>query len=231
VFENSQDHGLVARLSTPTLPPTEDSSGDDLHEFFVQALDSGELSLAPLCAAGRLVEIDRSIYDDIAFLSFTITLFDQSLSEAEAFVSEIDHRVSSAYIPPSLFVCHASEDKPFVDRLVADLDRRAMFAWYDKREILVGHSIVERINHALRAADFLIAVMSPRSVSKPWVVREMSSSLMRQLGNDGIKILPVLLEPCDVPSLLADLKYADFGGSFEKGMTELVAAIRGHAVV
>ncbi len=227
VFENSHEHGLVAHLSTPILPPTQDSSGDGLHEYFVQSLESGERSLDPLLAASRVIEIDRSIYDDIAYLSFTITMFDQTFSEAEAFVSEIDHRVSNAYTPPSLFVCHASEDKPFVDRLVSDLDRRAMFAWYDKREILVGESIVERINSALKAADFLIAVMSPRSVSKPWVVREMSSSLMRQLSNQGIKILPVLLEACDVPSLLADLKYADFSGSFDKGMIDLVAAIRG----
>jgi len=223
VFENSREHGLVAHLSTPIFPPTEASSGKALHEYFVQSLDSGERSLGPLRAAHRLVEIDRSIYDDIAYLSFTITLFDQTLIEAEAFVSEIDDRVSNAYTPPNLFVCHASEDKPFVDRLVSELDRRAMFAWYDKREVLVGDSIVERINSALKSADFLIAVMSPRSVSKPWVVREMSSSLMRQLGNHDIKILPVLLEACDVPSLLADLKYADFSESFLKDMTDLVA--------
>lgn len=230
VFENSLKHGLVAHLSTPIPTHSEDSSDSELHEYFIGALEAAERSLEPLRAAGRLVQIERKIYEDIAFLDLTVTLFDQTLLEAEAFLSEIDRRVSEAYTPPSLFLCHASEDKAFVDRLVVDLDRRAMFAWYDKREIFVGDSIVEKINGALKAADFLVAVMSPRSVSKPWVVREMSSSLMRQLGNDGIRILPVLLEPCEIPPLLADLKYADFGGSFEKGMMDLVTAIRGHKV-
>lgn len=226
VFNNSQEHGLTANLSIPIFPPADDSSGDPLREFFIQSLDVGEKLLEPLRMAGRLIEIDRSIYDDIAYLTFRITLFDQTFSDAEAFITEINDRVSNAYTPPNLFVCHASEDKSFVDRLVSDLDRRAMFAWYDKREIFVGDSIVEKINNALKATDYLIAVLSPRSVSKPWVVREMSSSLMRQIKNDGINILPVLLEPCDVPSLLADLKYADFTGSFEKGINELITAIR-----
>jgi hypothetical protein len=229
VFENSSGHGLIAHFSTPFISPNDDCSGEALREFFLSSLKSGERSLDTIRAAGRLIAIDHHISNDIAFLNVTLALFDQTLLDAEAFVSEIDDRILTAHTPPSLFVCHASEDRLFVDRLVTELDRRAMFAWYDKREIIVGDSIVEKINEALRAADFLITVMSPRSVSKPWVVREMSSALMRQLGKADIKILPVLMEECDIPSLLADLKYADFTESFDRGMTDLIAAIRAHA--
>ena len=101
-----------------------------------------------------------------------------------------------------------------------------MFAWYDKREIFVGDSIVEKVNSGLESSDFLIAVLSPRSVVKPWVVREMSSSLMRQLGDKGIRILPLVLESCDIPPLFADLKYADFRTSFDVGLHELITAIQ-----
>lgn len=226
VFANSVDCGLVAHLSTPFLPPTDDATSEVLKDYFQRAIEAGEASLKPLKDAGRLLSLDRSIYDDIAYLSYAITMHDQTMAEAELFAAEIDARVTNAYQPPSLFLCHASEDKPFVDRLVEDLDRRAMFAWYDKREILVGDSIVEKINSGLESSDFLIAVLSPRSVSKPWVVREMSSSLMRQLRRDGICILPLLLEACDIPPLLVDLKYADFSESFEQGMSDLIAAIR-----
>lgn len=226
VFANSADCGLVAHLSTPFFPPTDDATGEALKDYFEQAIETGEHSLNPLKDAGRLLSLDRSIYDDIAYLTYTITMHDQTMAEAELFAAEIDARVANAYQPPSLFLCHASEDKPFVDKLAEDLDRRAMFAWYDKREILVGDSIVEKINSGLESSDFLIAVLSPRSVSKPWVVREISSSLMRQLRKDGICILPLLLEACDIPPLFVDLKYADFSESFEQGMSDLIAAIR-----
>lgn len=68
--------------------------------------------------------------------------------------------------------------------------------------------------------------LSPRSVDKPWVVREMSSSMMRQLGDKGIRVLPLLIEDCEIPPLLADLKYADFRTSFNEGLEELVSAIK-----
>ena len=226
VFENSADCGLLAFLSTPFFPPTDCATGEELKDYFEQALESGERSLLPLKDAGRVLGLHRGIYDDFADLSYTITMHDQTMADAELFAAEIDDRVANAYQPPSLFLCHASEDKPFVDKLVEALDRRALFAWYDKREILVGDSIVEKINGGLESSDFLIAVLSPRSVSKPWVVREMSSSLMRQMRKDGIRILPLLLEACNIPPLFVDLKYADFSKSFEAGMSDLIAAIR-----
>jgi len=230
VFETSSQSGLIAHLSTVIVPPTDGSSGKALRDFFDRSLESGERSLDSLRSVGRLLAVERSIYDDIAYLNCSLVLYDQTFAEAEAFLTQIDDRVSVAHEPPQLFVCHASEDEPFVEQLVSELDRRAMYAWYDKREIVVGDSIVERINEGLEATDYLVAVLSPRSVAKPWVSREMSSSLMRQLGGKRIRILPVLLEPCQIPSLLADLKYADFSESFEHGMAELMSAIRGRKI-
>lgn len=225
-FTNSANHGLVANLSSAFFPPTEESKGQVLREYFEDAITSGKCSLNPLQKAGRVISLDASVYDDIAYLNSTITMYDQTLLEAESFAAEINARVEGAYQPPSLFLCHASEDKPFVDRLSRELDHRALFAWYDKREIFVGDSIVEKVNDGLESSDFLIAVLSPRSVSKPWVVREMSSSLMRQLGDKGIRILPLVVETCKIPPLFVDLKYADFRDSFDAGVRELVAAIK-----
>jgi len=225
-FANSAEHGLVAHLSTAFLPLTEESKDEILTECFENAITSGKRSLEPLREANRIFSEDSNIYDDIAYLSYSFTIHDQTILEAESFAAEIDARVEGAYQPPSLFLCHASEDKPFVDRLALELDKRALFAWYDKREIFVGDSIVEKVNSGLEASDFLIAVLSPRSVTKPWVVREMSSSLMRQLGDKGIRILPLVVETCDIPPLFADLKYADFRTSFDVGLRELVSAIQ-----
>lgn len=226
VYEKSDTRGLVAHFSTPMIPEQDDLTDEGRQEWFVRSLDAGERALEPLRQAGRLISLERDIFDEIAFLNFTITLHDQTFGEAELFVSEIDARASEAYQPPRLFVSHASEDKHFVDRLVAELDRQAWFAWYDKREILVGDSIVDKVTTGLESSDYLIAVLSPRSVRKPWVVRELNSSLMRQLGDTGIIVLPVLLEPCDLPGILADIKYADFTKSFSEGLRDLLAAIR-----
>ena len=67
----------------------------------------------------------------------------------------------------NLFLCHASEDKEFVDLLANYLDSRDINLWYDKREVKVGDSIVSRINHGLDAASHVVVVLSKASVQKP----------------------------------------------------------------
>jgi hypothetical protein len=127
----------------------------------------------------------------------------------------------------TLFISYASEDRTFVERLVEALDRYAANVWYDKREVVAGESIAQKINAALSEASALIAVMSPASVDKPWVLRELSASLGRQLQSHAIKVLPVVVEQCDLPPLIADIRYADFTESFEKGFNDLLAGLQG----
>jgi hypothetical protein len=126
-----------------------------------------------------------------------------------------------------LFLCHATEDKHFVDRLAAYLDTREVPIWYDKREIRLGESIVARINEGLEAASHLVIILSKASVSKPWVQRELSAGLMKHLKDGSIKIIPLLREPCSIPALLADLKYADCRSEIECGFRDLADDVSG----
>jgi len=48
---------------------------------------------------------------------------------------------------------------------------------------------------------------------------------MRQLAKENISLLPVLLEDCEIPPLLADIKFADFRSEFDKGFSGLYSAI------
>ena len=226
VFEKTLDGVMVIHASVAFCPPDKCKDDSIIREHFEKAIKAGKESLSSLKKAGRIVSLEEDIYDDVAYLSLSFTSFDQTLLDAALFAEEVAARVEGAYSPPSLFLCHASEDKEFVDRLACELDKRALFAWYDKREIFVGDSIIKKVNHRLRESDFLVAVLSPRSVVKPWVVREMSSSLMRQLRDRSIRILPVVIETCDIPPLLNDIKYADFRESFESGIEELFAAVK-----
>lgn len=125
------------------------------------------------------------------------------------------------------FICHATEDRQFVDDLVRHLDRYGIPAWLDRREIKVGDSIVTQIQDGLSRATHLIVILSSRSVSKPWVRRELSSALFRQLRDSSIQVLPVLAEPCEIPLLLRDVKYADCSHAIADGIIDLVQALGG----
>jgi hypothetical protein len=121
-----------------------------------------------------------------------------------------------------IFISYTSADSIFVDKLALDLASFHTQIFYDKWKIKVGDSIVEKINEALSSHDNLLIVLSKNSVKSSWVQRELNSSLMRQLKDNQIKIKPILIEDCDIPPLLADIKYADFRNDYNDGFTSLM---------
>jgi len=124
-----------------------------------------------------------------------------------------------------LFVCHGSEDKKTAQELASYLCSRGAEVWLDDWEIRVGDSIVTKINEGLEAASHLALLLSASSVNKPWVRREFSSALMRQLKNNSVSVLPVRLDDSAIPAVLADIRYADCRANLEAGFEEVLLAI------
>jgi hypothetical protein len=226
LFEHTRDGLLLAHGETVFIHEDSDINPAAVEEYFRDSILAARRSLKPLLEDGTMTRLDDHLSKEIAYLSYSVLLHDQLIPDAELFMEALESRIHEGLNRPLLFICHASEDKLVADRLVKELDQRALHAWYDKREILVGESIVEKINKGLASAQFLVVLLSAHSVTKPWVTRELNSTLMRQLAKEQITILPVLIAECELPPLLVDLKYADFRHSFDDGLTELVEAIR-----
>lgn len=228
-FEHNKEGTFIAHADTFFFIEDEKIDVTAKEDYFKAAFADGKKALTPFSDEGKLLGVEESIYEDIAYLSYSLQLPNQPITDAEYFMEAVEARVRDGVDQPLLFICHASEDKPFVEQLVSELDRRALHAWFDKREILVGDSIVDRINEALTEARYVIVVLSPISITKSWLKRELNSTLMRQLAMEHVTLLPVLLEDCAIPPLLTDLKYADFRTSFDDGFTNLLAAVRSKA--
>ena len=123
------------------------------------------------------------------------------------------------------FICHASEDKPAARNLATAMTKFGAEVWFDEWEIRVGDSIVQKIGDALGAVSHLIVLLSQNSVSKPWVQKELSSALMRQLSEKSITVLPLRLDDCSIPPILADVKYADARPGMEQALAEIEVAL------
>lgn len=130
---------------------------------------------------------------------------------------------------PSVFICHSTLDKPFVRRLCKALKKQRIRVWLDEEQILVGHDFVARMEEGITTSDFTAVVLSPRFVAHgPWAKEEYRSALTRQVAAKRVVLLPVLLEPCDIPPLLTSKKYADFTAAFEDGFKSLAFSIANH---
>jgi hypothetical protein len=155
----------------------------------------------------------------------TDLLLEQAYIVDEIWRREALARDNSA--PRKVFLCHASADKPFVRQVRNDLAAAGHSVWIDEFEIKVGDSIVAKISEATEMADALILFISKSSMESEWVNREWNSSLARMLSGASVRVLPVVIEDCSRPPLLADIKYADFRQSYNAGLGELLTALKG----
>lgn len=132
----------------------------------------------------------------------------------------------SAEHQPGVFISHRGEDANLAERLADDIRQAGFQVWLDEWEIDLGDSIVERINSGLENARYVVLCYSNAGVLSPWMGREWMSALARQLNGYGVKVLPVRLSGGEPPAILADIKYADLVKDWDRGVSELLRAMR-----
>ena len=125
----------------------------------------------------------------------------------------------------NVFLCHSSTDKWFVRMVNDDLCRLGAKTWLDENEIRPGDSIVEKISDGIRESRFMVVFLSETSIKSRWAKREWQSFLSRQLTQGNVTVLPLLIEDCPIPPILADIKFADFRESYHDGLKSLHAAL------
>lgn len=82
---------------------------------------------------------------------------------------------------PNVFLCHASEDKPFVSKLATDLRSNGIDVFFDQWSIQPGDSIRQRIDEGLIDCTHFVVVLTDASITKPWVNLEIDAGLVRKL--------------------------------------------------
>jgi hypothetical protein len=113
--------------------------------------------------------------------------------------------------------------------VATDLMMSGIAVWLDEWEIVVGHSISQKIQRGLQAADFVVVILTRNSVASGWVEKEWQSKIGEEASKCRAIILPVLADDCVIAILLQDKNYADLRNSYEKGIKRLIDAIRVHS--
>ena len=115
-----------------------------------------------------------------------------------------------------LFLSHNSADKPFVRKVADDLESIGLNVWLDERKMKAEDSITDGIEEGMSSYDAFLIFLSKRSVNAPWVKEELRIALNRRIKTLGkMKIIPVLIEECEIPLFLEDYIYVDFRSSID----------------
>ena len=124
-----------------------------------------------------------------------------------------------------VFLSYVSADKEVAHRIVNELRERGICVWFDTYELQFGDSIVEAVENAISASDYLVVLLSPNSVNSVWVQKELGVALSSELTSRDITLLPVLIADCEIPPILASYQYLDLRTDFEQGVARLVEQI------
>lgn len=132
--------------------------------------------------------------------------------------------------PPAAFISHASEDKTrFVTGFTERLRAAGIDAWFDKWEIKVGDSLVQKIfEEGIKNASVFIVVISSSSITKPWVREELDSGMVKKIQG-CCRLIPLIIDDCQVPIALQHLKWVKIADltSYETELSEIKSAIFG----
>ncbi|XUM19471.1 toll/interleukin-1 receptor domain-containing protein [Bradyrhizobium oligotrophicum S58] len=128
-----------------------------------------------------------------------------------------------------IFISYAKEDHAYACELYRGLAAAGLDPWMDKppapfeaNGLQVGQRWAAVLNTKIRKADYVILLLSPRSVRKRGYVQvefRTALQLMSEMPDDQVFVLPIVAEDCDVPSLkvgqidLRDLQWEEVKAS------------------
>jgi TIR domain len=100
---------------------------------------------------------------------------------------------------PTVFLCHAHEDKPTARRLAESFRAEGIEVFFDEWEIGAGDSLRQKIDQGLERCTHFVALLSPVSIQKAWVKTEMDAGFILRLQG-RCRFIPLRLD-LDVAAL------------------------------
>ncbi|MEN2284454.1 TIR domain-containing protein [Algoriphagus sp. SE2] len=117
----------------------------------------------------------------------------------------------------TIFLAHASEDKPQVRKLYKTLKENGLDPWLDEENLLPGVKWDDKIKEAIKNSRFFMACISAQSVSKNGYIQKELRLALEELERkvpDLIYFIPVLMEDVELPNITVNtIKLSDYQAS------------------
>lgn len=128
---------------------------------------------------------------------------------------------------PLIFISYVRRDETKVEDLYSELLACDYKPWMDRWDVSARQKCKLEIEEAVREADFLLLCLSDNSAGKSEVLRgeiEQALKVWQEESRDDSYVIPVLLEECQMPECLSNLRRIKLFG--ESGWSQLEIDLR-----
>lgn len=122
------------------------------------------------------------------------------------------------------FMSYSSKDAIFADLARMKLEGAGVQVWIDHDALRAGEEWRNAIDEGISSSDVLLVMLTPHSCQSPYVTYEWAFAIGK-----GIKVIPLLLDDCDIHPRLAVLQHLDFRNQRKGPWEELVKEIVKHS--
>lgn len=119
-----------------------------------------------------------------------------------------------------VFISYGHDDKKFVQKLAGELGKESIETWWDFDHLKGGHNWQKEIQQGIKRCDFFIVVLSPNSVDREWVLKEITYA-----NEYKKKIIPLMLKECERPISVIEKQFIDFEKQTQKAATKELLGI------
>ncbi len=119
-----------------------------------------------------------------------------------------------------VFVSYSIDDAYFVNKLVADLNKRRLIVVRATDILFIGDNIINKIEESINEVDSVIIIFSENSINSNFIPKEIEYA-----NKQGKKIFPVVLDDTKIPINLSSIKYADFTNDYRQEFEYLVKSL------
>lgn len=131
-------------------------------------------------------------------------------------------------MPKKIFISYAREDLETAEKLHADLKSDEFDPWLDENDLLAGENWRQTIPRLIRETDYVVVLLSARSVSKRGFFQAEQKRALEALDEvpeSDIFLIPVRLDDCEIPDRLADYNRVDLFENYESGLNKIIKSL------
>ncbi len=127
-----------------------------------------------------------------------------------------------------MFISHSSKDKKEIEEVLPYINAINLPVWFDKYNIDVGESIVEKVEEGLQNSKAVIFWITKNFINSKWCKKEMQVFIRRMI-EENILIISILdkgIEIKDLPIFLQDIKFIRNSGDFSTLINEILVPLK-----